>query len=81
MTTLLDQLRQVSAVDCDTLDVEVARKLGPFVDCTSNQVSPPMENTQHALSSGVLLVLLNSRWDPIADVRLGYLGRLSPSAN
>ncbi|KAI1303496.1 transaldolase [Xylaria venustula] len=35
--TLLDLLRTFSVVDCDTLDVEVARKLGPFVDCTSNQ--------------------------------------------
>ncbi|GAB1317756.1 Transaldolase [Madurella fahalii] len=37
MASLLDQLRTLSAVDCDTLDVEVAKKLGPFVDCTSNQ--------------------------------------------
>ncbi|KAI0965459.1 transaldolase [Xylaria arbuscula] len=35
--SLLDLLRTFSVVDCDTLDVEVARKLGPFVDCTSNQ--------------------------------------------
>ncbi|KAK3317778.1 hypothetical protein B0T19DRAFT_435560 [Cercophora scortea] len=37
MATLLDQLRGLSAVDCDTLDVDVAAKLGPFADCTSNQ--------------------------------------------
>ncbi|KAK4149933.1 hypothetical protein C8A00DRAFT_37464 [Chaetomidium leptoderma] len=37
MASLLDQLRTLSAVDCDTLDVEVAAKLGPFNDCTSNQ--------------------------------------------
>ncbi|KAI0827525.1 transaldolase [Hypoxylon sp. FL0890] len=35
--TLLDVLRSRSAVDCDTFDVEVPKKLGPFVDCTSNQ--------------------------------------------
>ncbi|KAI4845617.1 transaldolase [Aureobasidium sp. EXF-8845] len=35
--TLLSELRSRSAVDCDTLDVEVAQTLGPFVDCTSNQ--------------------------------------------
>ncbi|KAI4740280.1 transaldolase [Aureobasidium sp. EXF-12298] len=35
--TLLSELRTRSAVDCDTLDVEVAQTLGPFVDCTSNQ--------------------------------------------
>ncbi|KAI0437715.1 transaldolase [Xylaria telfairii] len=35
--TLLDLLRTLSAVDCDTLDIEVAKQLGPFVDCTSNQ--------------------------------------------
>ncbi|KAK4121955.1 aldolase [Parathielavia appendiculata] len=37
MATLLDQLRTLSAVDCDTLDAEAAAKLGPFTDCTSNQ--------------------------------------------
>ncbi|KAI1737874.1 putative transaldolase [Xylaria scruposa] len=35
--TLLDLLRTLSAVDLDSLDVEVAKQLGPFVDCTSNQ--------------------------------------------
>ncbi|KAF6811330.1 Transaldolase 2 [Colletotrichum sojae] len=35
--SLLNSLRAVSQVDCDTLDVEVAKELGPFVDCTSNQ--------------------------------------------
>ncbi|KAK6008816.1 hypothetical protein QM012_000719 [Aureobasidium pullulans] len=35
--TLLSELRSRSAIDCDTLDVEVAQALGPFVDCTSNQ--------------------------------------------
>ncbi|KAH9908846.1 transaldolase [Xylariomycetidae sp. FL2044] len=37
METLLDVLRAKSSVDCDTLDAEVPKKLGPFVDCTSNQ--------------------------------------------
>ncbi|KAI6082276.1 putative transaldolase [Hypoxylon rubiginosum] len=35
--SLLDVLRSHSAVDCDTLNDEVPKKLGPFVDCTSNQ--------------------------------------------
>ncbi|OTA57386.1 transaldolase [Hypoxylon sp. EC38] len=35
--SLLDLLRSYSAVDCDTFDVEVPKRLGPFVDCTSNQ--------------------------------------------
>ncbi|KAI5254551.1 hypothetical protein E4T42_02313 [Aureobasidium subglaciale] len=35
--TLLSELRARSAIDCDTLDLEVAKALGPFVDCTSNQ--------------------------------------------
>ncbi|KAI8239433.1 Transaldolase [Colletotrichum sp. SAR 10_99] len=35
--SLLSSLRSASQVDCDTLDVEVAKELGPFVDCTSNQ--------------------------------------------
>ncbi|AEO68193.1 uncharacterized protein THITE_2051797 [Thermothielavioides terrestris NRRL 8126] len=45
MATLLDALRQLSVVDCDTLDAEgkpatlgaIAAKFGPFSDCTSNQ--------------------------------------------
>ncbi|KAG5974837.1 hypothetical protein E4U55_008032 [Claviceps digitariae] len=35
--SLLSLLRQTCQVDCDTMDVQVAEKLGPFVDCTSNQ--------------------------------------------
>ncbi|KAI0473435.1 transaldolase [Xylariaceae sp. FL0804] len=35
--SLLDVLRAQSSVDCDTMDVDVAKRLGPFVDCTSNQ--------------------------------------------
>ncbi|KAK1775539.1 hypothetical protein QBC45DRAFT_421964 [Copromyces sp. CBS 386.78] len=37
MASLLDQLRGLSTVDCDTLDAHVARIYGPFADCTSNQ--------------------------------------------
>ncbi|KAM4055900.1 transaldolase/Fructose-6-phosphate aldolase domain-containing protein [Hirsutella rhossiliensis] len=37
MPSLLDALREASQVDCDTLDSQVAERLGPFVDCTSNQ--------------------------------------------
>ncbi|KAI1333922.1 transaldolase [Xylariaceae sp. FL0016] len=36
-STLLDLLRESSSVDCDTFDDLVAKQLGPFVDCTSNQ--------------------------------------------
>lgn len=38
--TVLDYLRTRSLVDCDTLDVSIAEDLGPFVGCTTNQVSP-----------------------------------------
>ncbi|KND91694.1 Transaldolase, partial [Tolypocladium ophioglossoides CBS 100239] len=37
MPSLLDLLGYKSQIDCDTLDYEVAKTLGPFVDCTSNQ--------------------------------------------
>ncbi|KIJ42019.1 hypothetical protein M422DRAFT_171761 [Sphaerobolus stellatus SS14] len=33
----LDFLRKYSGIDCDTLDYNVARELGPFINCTSNQ--------------------------------------------
>ncbi|KAK1143872.1 hypothetical protein N8T08_005985 [Aspergillus melleus] len=33
----LDVLRTRTIVDCDTMDEQVAKKLGPFHDCTSNQ--------------------------------------------
>ncbi|OIW28149.1 aldolase [Coniochaeta ligniaria NRRL 30616] len=35
--TLLEHLRSLTSVACDTLDVKVAEHLGPFTDCTSNQ--------------------------------------------
>lgn len=35
--TLLQLLQSRTIVDCDTMDVEVPKSLGPFVDCTSNQ--------------------------------------------
>ncbi|KAL6837213.1 hypothetical protein V8C40DRAFT_229449 [Trichoderma camerunense] len=46
MPSLLDALRQHSVVDCDTLDSEVAKSLGPFVDCTSNQAIAWFELTK-----------------------------------
>ncbi|KAL7944926.1 hypothetical protein V8C42DRAFT_324108 [Trichoderma barbatum] len=46
MPSLLDALRQHSVIDCDTLDSEVARNLGPFVDCTSNQAIAFFELTK-----------------------------------
>ncbi|KAK1254727.1 hypothetical protein MKX08_008722 [Trichoderma sp. CBMAI-0020] len=50
MPSLLDALRQRSVVDCDTLDSEVAKSLGPFVDCTSNQAIAYFELTKLAAS-------------------------------
>ncbi|KAJ5775529.1 uncharacterized protein N7511_000540 [Penicillium nucicola] len=35
--TGLDYMRSRTVVDCDTMDEEVAKTLGPFQDCTSNQ--------------------------------------------
>ncbi|KAK7424013.1 hypothetical protein QQZ08_008837 [Neonectria magnoliae] len=46
MPTLLDALRQTSKVDCDTLDADVPKDLGPFVDCTSNQAIAFFELTR-----------------------------------
>ncbi|EDO02834.1 hypothetical protein SS1G_05311 [Sclerotinia sclerotiorum 1980 UF-70] len=34
---LLELLRSRTVVDCDTMEFEVAKTLGPFTDCTSNQ--------------------------------------------
>ncbi|CAD6444456.1 93cd2f4a-2b76-4ac1-8af5-373134889430 [Sclerotinia trifoliorum] len=34
---LLELLRSKTVVDCDTMEFEVAKSLGPFTDCTSNQ--------------------------------------------
>ncbi|KAF7889655.1 uncharacterized protein EAF02_002070 [Botrytis sinoallii] len=34
---LLELLRSRTVVDCDTMEFEVAKSLGPFIDCTSNQ--------------------------------------------
>ena len=35
---LLDQLRRRTQVDLDSLKPSIAKSLGPFADCTSNQV-------------------------------------------
>ncbi|KAL3458573.1 hypothetical protein BJX64DRAFT_266440 [Aspergillus heterothallicus] len=35
--TGLDVLRKRTIVDCDTMDEQIAKTLGPFQDCTSNQ--------------------------------------------
>ncbi|BCR91001.1 transaldolase family protein [Aspergillus chevalieri] len=37
INTGLDYLRTKTVVDCDTLDEQVAKTYGPFIDCTSNQ--------------------------------------------
>ena len=48
-TTLLEQLRYRTTVDCDTLDPNIAQSLGPFEDCTSNQIIAynELQNKQH----------------------------------
>ncbi|KAK8159407.1 transaldolase [Phyllosticta citrichinensis] len=46
--TLLDYWRSTAtSIDCDTLDVNVAADLGPFVDCTSNQAIAALELERH----------------------------------
>ncbi|KAG6367797.1 hypothetical protein INS49_001992 [Diaporthe citri] len=64
-TTLLHKLRELSAVDCDTLDSEVAKTLGPFVDCTSNQAIAFSELTK--TSAGGKLVHEQLIQDSIRD--------------
>ncbi|KAL3958008.1 hypothetical protein ACCO45_008586 [Purpureocillium lilacinum] len=54
MPSLLELLRSASQVDCDTLDSQVAKELGPFVDCTSNQAIAYFELSQ-PVSGGELL--------------------------
>ncbi|KAI0434456.1 transaldolase [Xylaria sp. FL1042] len=74
--TLLDLLRTLSLVDCDTLDVEVAKELGPFVDCTSNQAIAHNElaktDAEGKLINHQLIVesiaYAKSRRDEFADV-------------
>ena len=48
-STLLDLLRTQTAVDCDSLDIEIGGQLGPFHDCTSNQaiVYHELQNSKH----------------------------------
>ncbi|MCJ1249404.1 hypothetical protein MMC30_006628 [Trapelia coarctata] len=45
--TLLSELRSQTLVCCDTLDAEVAKRLGPFEDCTSNQAIAYSELQHH----------------------------------
>lgn len=47
---LLEYMRSKTQVDVDTLDVDVAVRLGPFADCTSNQAEAYTEllNPRHA---------------------------------
>lgn len=49
--TMLQLLQTRTIVDCDTMDVEVVKALGPFVDCTSNQAIAYFEllKPQHKL--------------------------------
>ncbi|KAF8591724.1 aldolase [Ramaria rubella] len=43
----LEFLRKNSKIACDTLDFHVAKNLGPFVDCTSNQIIAYFELLKH----------------------------------
>ncbi|KAI9149113.1 Transaldolase [Paramyrothecium foliicola] len=54
MPSLLDSLRQVTQVDCDTLDSQVAQTLGPFVDCTSNQAIAYFELSRQGQDQALL---------------------------
>lgn len=38
MATLLSELCARTRLDCDTMDLDFAKKFGPFADATSNQV-------------------------------------------
>ncbi|CAL8580579.1 hypothetical protein XPA_006301 [Xanthoria parietina] len=40
---LLSELRSRSQIDCDTLDVTIAKELGPFIGSTSNQADAYLE--------------------------------------
>ncbi|CAI7626872.1 unnamed protein product [Penicillium glandicola] len=57
--TGLDYIRSRTSVDCDTMDDEVAKTLGPFQDCTSNQAIALGELSKPARIS----VLVSSRAD------------------
>ncbi|PNY26297.1 Transaldolase [Tolypocladium capitatum] len=54
MPSLLDLLRGHSHVDCDTLDSNVAKTLGPFIDCTSNQAIAFFELSKPVSGKGLL---------------------------
>ncbi|KAH7140126.1 hypothetical protein B0J13DRAFT_446655 [Dactylonectria estremocensis] len=54
MPNLLDALRQTCQVDCDTLDASVAKDLGSFVDCTSNQAIAFFELTKSNIAKNEL---------------------------
>ncbi|KAH7166333.1 hypothetical protein EDB81DRAFT_284212 [Dactylonectria macrodidyma] len=54
MPNLLDALRQTCHVDCDTLDSDVAKGLGPFIDCTSNQAIAFFELTKSNVAKNEL---------------------------
>lgn len=47
--TLLELLQSRTIVDCDTMDVEVPKNLGKYVDCTSNQAIAyfELQKTEH----------------------------------
>ena len=73
--SLLDQLRLRTNVDCDTLDVDVATSLGPFVDSTSNQVIALTElrkplHVGHARNAGRLAVELQRQYSDVGVVEL-----------
>ncbi|OJJ80652.1 transaldolase family protein [Aspergillus glaucus CBS 516.65] len=76
ITTGLDYLRTKTVVDCDTLDEQVTKTYGPFVDCTSNQaiahgeLSKP-ENAALKADSLVEAGRLLSRFEGVDVYELG----------
>ena len=73
--SLLDQLRLRTTVDCDTLEEGVAKSLGPFIDCTSNQVIALNElkkplHANHVRDAGKLAAELQGQYPDIDDAEL-----------
>ncbi|KAG7110678.1 Transaldolase like protein [Verticillium longisporum] len=68
MPSQLEGLRKASKISCDTLDVQVAKELGPFVDVTSNQAIAAGELARTA-PDGTLIheqIIRQSAWDALA---------------
>ncbi|KAL0468279.1 hypothetical protein QR685DRAFT_335984 [Neurospora intermedia] len=71
MASLLNQLRGLTTVDCDTLDAHVARIYGPFADCTSNQAIVLAEITKLDANGKLIYQTLIDEIIPIAHWMFG----------